>query len=100
MHMHLTLVLSFPCSVHRKQWAIVLAEMHDMRIDRRRMVNESFVKSMDPEDWTDSRDSLAAFLDHIKGWKKVMTEFSDTFAYRPVDTDNNNNNNNNLNEDR
>ena len=75
---------------------MVLAEMHDITIDRWRMVNESCVKSMDPEDWTDSCDSLAAFLDHMKLWKKVMTEFSDTFAYHRVDTDNNNN----LHEDR
>ncbi|KAI0238461.1 hypothetical protein LSAT2_010833, partial [Lamellibrachia satsuma] len=51
---------------------------------------------MDPEDLTDSCDSLAVFLDYRMVWK-VMTEFSDTFAYRRVDTDNNNNN---LHEDR
>ena len=68
-----------------------------MTIDRRLMAKVSCFTSVDPEDWTDSCDSLAAFLDQRKVWKKVMTEFSDTFAYRRVDTDNNNNN---LHEDR
>ena len=69
--------LSFPCSRHSQLWPMIMAEMQDMTIERRRIANElSHTSSVavkeqeqeekEEEDWTYDCDTLAAFLDHAK----------------------------------
>ena len=81
--MHLTLVLSFPCSVHRQLWPMIMAEMQDMTIERRRMANESSptstlaAKEQKPENWNDVCDIAAASLDHRRSWKAIIKQLGD-----------------------
>ena len=76
--MHLTLVLSFPCRVHRKLWPMIMMEMEGITLERRRMANEScpnstlVVKDRESESWDEECDIPAAFLDH--GSRKTVVK--------------------------
>ena len=64
--MHLTLVLSFPCSRHLQLWPMIMAEMQDMTIERRRIANESSP--------TFTVAAKGQEQDHSKIWKGVMRQ--------------------------
>ena len=63
-----------------------MAELLDMTIGRRLIVNESCLTYMvlEEEDWTDSCIQLPAFLDHMKLWKVVMTKLTQHCDVTPL----------------
>ena len=80
--MHITLVLSFPYSMHRHDWPFVMAEMQQMTVERR--VRRATVEFRD-ELYAD--DLLTSFMEHASRWRHVLAELQHcTFGYRCNDT--------------
>ena len=80
MHL-LTLVLSFPCSMHRHDRPFVMAELQDMTIERRvRRATVGF------RDELYAHDLLTSFMEHARRWRHVLAEMHHcTFGYRRND---------------
>ena len=81
MHL-LTLVLSFPCSIHRRDWPIVMTELRMVTLERRvRRATVGFRDSLYAE------DLLTSFMEHASRWRHVLAEIHHyTFGYRRNDT--------------
>ena len=81
MHL-LTLVLSFPCSIHRRDWPIVMAELQLVTMECR--VRRATVEFRDE---LYAHDLLTSFMEHARRWRHVLAEIHHcTFGYRRNDT--------------
>ena len=80
--MHITLVLSFPCSIHRRDWPIVMTELRMVTLERRpRRATVEF------RDELYANDLLPSFMEHASHWRHVLAELHHcTFGYRCNDT--------------
>ena len=80
--MHITLVFSFPCSIHERDWPIVMTELQLVTMERR--VRRATVEYRD-ELYAD--DLLTSFMEHASRWRHVLAEMHHcTFGYRRNDT--------------
>ena len=64
--MHVTLVLSFPCSIHRRDWPIVMAELQLVTMERR--VRRATVEFRDE---LYANDLLPSYMEHASRWRHV-----------------------------
>ena len=79
--MHLTLVLSFPCSIHRQQWSFVMAELQIITTEHR-----ARRATVELRDQLYATNLLPSFMDHASRWRHVLAELQYTFGYRHNDT--------------
>ena len=81
MHL-LTLVFSFPCSIHRRDWPLVMAELQMVTLERRiRRATVTFRDDLYAD------DLLTSFMEHAGRWRHVLAEMHHrTFGYRRNDT--------------
>ena len=81
MHI-LTLLLSFPYSLHRHDWTLVMEKMQQMTVERRiRRATVTFRDDLYAD------DLLTSFMEHAGRWRHVLAEMHHrTFGYRRNDT--------------
>ena len=80
--MHITLVLSFPCSIHTRDWSLVMTELR--LVTMARQVRRATVAFRD-DLYAD--DLLTSFMEHASRWRHVLADIHHcTFGYRRNDT--------------